>query len=147
MTEEVLVKITSIQRNGAYEESEPISIMTPGRYFTNEGNAYVRYEEVMDEEGLSTVNTAKIHPDYFELKKNGAVNVHMLFQNNKKNISYYETPFGQIEMGISTTSYRKEETEDKISVFLRYAMEMNGEHTADCELTLEILAKGTAFSI
>ena len=31
-----------------------------------------------------------------ELTKKGAVNVHMIFEKNKKNITYYNTPYGSL---------------------------------------------------
>ena len=149
MTEEVLVRITGMQRTAEQpkQNDEPISVVTSGRFYTENGHRYVTYEEIYDEEELSAVNTVRITPEVLEVKKDGAVNVQMIFQENRKTISMYGTPFGEIEMGIATTRYGFDETEDQIRLDVCYALEMNGEHAADCELHMEIFAKGSQFTL
>ncbi len=149
MTEEVLIRVTGIQSSADEPQTaeEPISIVTTGRFYTESGERYVQYEEVFEEAGMSAVNTVKLHPEILEVTKSGAVNVQMVFQESRKNMSMYGTPFGEIEMGIATTSYTMQETEEKIDLDVRYALEMNGEHAADCELKLEIMARGSSFTL
>lgn len=149
MTEEVLVRVTGIQHSGQQpeENEEPISMVTAGRFYTENGHHYVSYEEVYEEAEMSAVNTVHITPEVLEVKKDGAINVQMVFQENRKTVSMYGTPFGEIEMGIATTRYTLEENEDKIALNVCYVLEMNGEHAADCELHVEIFAKGSQFSL
>lgn len=149
MTEEILVRVTGIQRSGQEPEAsdEPISIVTPGRFYKKDGYRYVSYEEVFEEAKLTAVNTVRITPEILEVKKEGAINVQMVFQENRKTFSMYKTPFGDIEMGIVTTRYTFGETEDKILLDVFYVLEMNGEHAADCELHMEIFSKGSQFSL
>ena len=149
MTEEVLVRVTGLQSPPEEEQTaqEPISIVTSGRFYIENGERYVEYEEVYEEAEMSAVNTVKLHPEVLEVTKSGAINVQMIFQENRKNMSMYGTPFGEIEMGISTTSYTMQESDDKIDLDVKYALEMNGEHAADCELKLEIMAKGSSFTL
>ena len=54
------------------------------------------YEEVMEGQKESTRNMIKVRDNYMELTKKGAVNVHMIFEKNKKNITYYNTPYGSL---------------------------------------------------
>lgn len=147
MTEEVLVRVTGIQSSPEESQTseEPISIVTSGRFYTENGERYVQYEEIYEEAEMSAVNTVKLHPEVLEVNKSGAINVQMIFQENRKNMSMYGTPFGEIEMGISTTSYTMHETDDRIDLDVKYALEMNGEHAVDCELKLEIMARGSSF--
>lgn len=149
MTEEVLVRVTGIQSSPEESQTseEPISIVTSGRFYTENGERYVQYEEIYEEAEMSAVNTVKLHPEVLEVNKSGAINVQMIFQENRKNMSMYGTPFGEIEMGISTTSYTMHETDDRIDLDVKYALEMNGEHAADCELKLEIMARGSSFTL
>ncbi len=148
MTEEVLVRVTGIQRPPQQEEAEePISVMTTGHFFIRDGVRYVCYEEIFEEAGVSTTNTVKILPDMLEVKKEGAVSVEMLFQEHHKTATLYGTPFGDIEMGIATTRYRMQESQDKLDVSVAYALELNGEHAADCELRIEVIAKGSHITL
>ena len=43
-------------------------------------------------------------PEGLEVRKKGAVNVHMVFEPGKKNMTYYTTPFGTLQLGIATTA-------------------------------------------
>ena len=149
MTEEVLVRITGMQRPAQPEEQndEPITVVTSGRYYVENGHRCVTYEEIFDEVELSAINTVHIAPDILKVKKEGAINVEMVFQENRKTLSLYGTPFGEIEMGIVTTLYDFMETDEQIRLDVCYALEMNGEHAADCELHLEIFAKGSQFKL
>ncbi len=149
MTEEVLVRVTGIQSSPEEPQTseEPISIVTSGRFYTENGERFVQYEEIYEEAEMSAVNTVKLHPEVLEVNKSGAINVQMIFQENRRNMSMYGTPFGEIEMGISTTSYTMHETDDRIDLDVKYALEMNGEHAADCELKLEIMARGSSFTL
>lgn len=56
-----------------------------------------------------TINYIKMSPKGMEVRKKGVVNVHMVFEQGKKNMTYYSTPYGTIEMGIAATifSWRK----------------------------------------
>ena len=47
-----------------------------------------------------TKNIIKVSKDYMELTKKGIVNVHMVFEKNKKNVTYYHTPYGSLLIGI-----------------------------------------------
>ena len=65
----------------------------------------------------------------------------MIFEPNKKNITYYETPFGQLQMGIATTDIKVREEEDKMSVKIEYTLDVNESHVADCTLNMKIQSK------
>ena len=71
MTEEVLVRITGIQRPEQQPEQneEPISVVTSGRFYTENGHRYVTYEEIYDEAELSAINTVRITPEILEVKR------------------------------------------------------------------------------
>lgn len=147
MTEDVIVRVKGIQIMEGEQPQEPIEIVTAGRYFSRGGIHYVRYEEMLEENGEATVNLVKLQPGTMEVSKKGVVNVQMEFEENKKNLSCYTTPFGPIRMGISTTYYRIQESEEKLEAEVHYALEMNEEHAADCRLRIEITAKNSPFVI
>ena len=68
-------------------------------------------------------------------------NVHMMFEKNKKNVSYYYTPFGSLLIGIDANSIRVEETDQNINVTVDYSLEVNYEHLADCTIKMNIKSK------
>lgn len=142
MTKDVLVSIRGMQFMGMEDEpDEPIEIVTNGNYYFRNGSHYVKYEEVFDGFEETTSNLLKIKPDCIELHKKGAANVHMVFEENKKNITYYETPFGKIQMGVSTTGIQLYSEENKMCVRIEYTLDMNDSYVADCTLDMNIQSK------
>ena len=77
-----------------------------------------------------------------ELFKSGAVNVHMAFEKDVKHVSNYNTPYGTLAMGIDTKKVEIKETEHEMDIFAEYAMEMNYEFVADCNISINVKSKG-----
>ena len=63
------------------------------------------------------------------------------YQKNKKNVTCYETPFGSLMLGINAKDIKITEEENDISVDVRYALELNYEHLADCTIKMAIQSK------
>ena len=136
MTKEVLLTIKGIQFDG---ESNADYITTfPAEYYERNGKRYVVYDEVMEGFDQSTKNIIKFNENEVEVTKKGVVNVQMLFEENKKNLTTYGTPYGEIVMGISTVGIRFLETEDRIRVDVEYDLELNYEHQAECKISIDI---------
>ena len=126
------------------DEQEPIELVVPGQYYFKNGSHYLRYEELMDETSAEpTVNYIKISSKAVEVRKKGLVNVHMVFERGKKNMTYYSTPYGTVEMGIAATGVMIEESENGIDMKVDYALEMNEEYVADCYLTVSAQSKAS----
>ena len=104
MDKEVLIHVSGLQTIDAEGEQEPIEIVVPGEYYFRNGSHYLRYEEIMEDFAEPTINYIKISPKGMEVRKKGVVNVHMVFEQGKKNMTYYTTPYGTIEMGIAATN-------------------------------------------
>ncbi len=141
MTKEVLITICGLQ-NGPDADGEPIEMTTAGEYYYKNGKHYVLYEEVMEGENKPTKNRIKIAPGLLELTKSGVVNVHMLFEENCKNITHYYTPYGVLQMGLDTKLVHIEEEENEMQVAVDYALEINQEFAADCNIRISIKSKG-----
>ena len=141
MTKEVWITVCGLQ-NGPETDGEPIEITTAGEYYYKNEKHYILYEEVMEGEIHTTKNRIKIAPGMLELKKNGVVNVHMLFEEHQKNVTHYHTPYGSLEMGIDTKQVEICENENELTVKVDYALEMNQEFVADCNIKIVVQSKG-----
>ena len=137
MDKNVLIHVRGLQMMDMDEKQEPIEIVVPGQYYFRDGSHYLRYEEILDEAAESTVNYIKMSPDGMEVRKKGLVNVHMVFEQGKKNMTFYSTPFGTLQMGIAATGMELNESEDSIDMKVDYALDMNEEHVADCYLSVQ----------
>lgn len=142
MTKDVLLTISGLQFAAqSDEESEPVEVITAGDYYKKNGKHYILYDEVMEGFEGSTRNVIKLTEDSLDITKKGVSNVHMIFEKNKKNVSYYYTPFGSILVGIDAQSVDIRETEENIDVKVKYNLEVNYEHLADCSITMNIKSK------
>ena len=138
MEKEVLIHVKGLHMMDAPEGDEPIEIVVPGEYYFRNGSHYLRYEEMLEDHGDPTVNYIKISPKGMEVRKKGQVNTHMVFEQGKKNMTYYTTPYGTLQMGIAATNLELMESEENLQMKADYALDMNEEHVADCYLAIQV---------
>lgn len=141
MDKEVLIHVSGLQTMDAEGDQEPIEIVVPGEYYFRNGSHYLRYEEILEDFAEPTINYIKISPKGMEVRKKGVVDVHMVFEQGKKNMTYYTTPYGTIEMGIAATNLNLEENDSGLNMKVDYALDMNQEHVADCYLAIKAQPK------
>ena len=134
MDKEVLIHVRGLQTIDADGDQEPVEIVVPGQY-------YFRNGEILEDFAEPTINYIKISPKGMEVRKKGVVNVHMVFEQGKKNMTYYTTPYGTIEMGIAATNMNLEENDGSLDMKVDYALDMNQEHVADCYLAIKAQPK------
>ena len=142
MTKDVIVTISGLQF-AQETETEPVEIVTAGSYYKKNGKHYIIYDEVNEGFSETTRNIIKLNDDFMDITRRGVSNVHMMFEKNKKNMSYYNTPFGNLLVGINATDVKVNETEDNIDIKVDYKLEVNYEHLAECSISMNIMSKDT----
>ena len=75
-----------------------------------------------------------------EIIKSGLTNTHMIFEKDKIHMTEYETPYGELMMGVHTKEMRVDVQESLIEVRVNYALDINSEPVADCNISLNIKA-------
>ena len=140
MTKEVLVKISGLQFAGE-EDSDAIEIITSGNYYKKNGKHYILYDEVSEGSTEVTKNVIKIWDSTMEVTRKGPASVHMMFEKDKKNVSYYYTPFGSLLVGIDAKNVSVRESEQEIAAQVKYGLEVNYEYVADCNITVSVTSK------
>ena len=138
MTQKVLLTLCGTQLGQDREDVGPIKTVSQGDYYKKNDSHYVIYEEQLEGSEGVLKNRLKFNADTLELCRTGAVNVRMVFQENKKNLTNYNTPFGQILMGIDTKKIQINEWEGHITVEVDYALDINDEFLSDCHMTIDI---------
>lgn len=151
MTKEVLINISGLQVdvNEMENHDEPIETINAGNYFFKNGKHYLLFEEVS--EGIPGVTKTQIKingEESLEVLKRGISNAHMIFDTKRKHRSYYETPYGQLNLGIFTRKIELDEKEENINIKVEYALDVNYEPLAECTIRINVKPKGSkAFSI
>ncbi len=141
MTKDVFVSVTGLQVMGDTRDSEPIEMVTVGEYHFRNGKHFIKFDEVFEGFPGTTENLIKASNESMEVRKKGTANVHMVFSPQKKNITFYQTPFGSVQMGIAATKIKCEESEENIDIQVEYFLEVNEEPVADCYITVNVRPK------
>lgn len=138
MEKEVLLALKGLQFTMDEEGAQALETITPAEYYKKNDSHYVIYDEVTEGFEDSTKNIIKFTDSHMEVTKRGLVNVHMIFEEKKKNMTSYITPFGNIMIGIDTDKVDIKEDQDRIKVNVAYSLEANYEHMADCRIEMNI---------
>lgn len=138
MDKEVLIALKGLQFALDEEGANALETITPAEYYKRNDSHYVIFEELMEGFTDTTKNVIKFRDSQLEVTKKGLVNVHMVFEENRKNMTSYATPFGNILIGIDTDEVEIREEEDRIQVNVAYTLEANYEHMADCKIEMSI---------
>lgn len=137
MTKEILLSLKGLQMENK-EDAQAMETITPADYYEKNGSHYVLYEEMMEGFTAVTKNRIKFNDSRLEVSKKGLINVQMLFEENKKNMTSYTTPYGNILIGIDTESISVQEKENQIRVEVEYTLEANYQYLADCRIEMEL---------
>lgn len=144
MTKDVLLKISGLHyaMMEDTEESEPIEVITPASYYLKNGKHYVIYEEVVEGFPGTIKNKIRMTGDgVLEIMKSGIADAHMVFEKGKIHAFPYETPYGELSMGIFTRDIIFTEEENRMTIAVNYELDINGEKASDCDIHIEIKAK------
>lgn len=142
MTRDVLIKISGLQAMDG--ENDSVEVITTGDYFLKNGRHYVIYDEVMEGFEGNIRNLLKISPDKLDVCKNGIANAHMVFEQDRKNLTRYATPMGEMVVEVSTNRISLEEQEDSLKVSVDYSLDINYSHVSDCNITVDVCSRENA---
>lgn len=141
MTKDVLITIKGLQSLGEAADTEEVELVAKGDYYFKNGHHYIFFEERVEGFTEPTKNSIKVSANSVEVKKKGLTNVQMIFEENKKNLTYYATPFGNLQMGIAATKIDVKEQPEGLDISIDYALEINAEHAADCRISVNVRQK------
>lgn len=136
MTKDVILSIQGLQITED-NQSDTMEVISPGEYYFRNGKHFLLYDEASEEKQEITKNIIKVTDNYMELTKRGVVNVHMIFERNKKNVTYYYTPYGSLLVGINAYQVEVSEKENRFEIDVKYALEVNNEHLANCHIHIK----------
>lgn len=142
MQKDVMVAIKGLQF-AQEDDADNIETFTRAEYYKRNNSHYVIYEEPGEGPSDGVKSVIKFREDYLDVTKKGMINVHMVFEENKKNMANYATPFGDILVGIDARDILLKEEEEAIDLKVNYALEVNYEHLADCQISMSIRPSGT----
>lgn len=143
MTKEVMLRISGLHAAaGDSGDPDAVEVMSPALFYEKNGKFYILYEEMDDTHTALIKNTLKITPDEsLEMIKNGSVTSHMIFEIGHTTNNAYQTPFGDFNLGVTANSMYMHIEEEHITIELNYSLDVNYEHMADCDLSIDIVPR------
>lgn len=140
MKKDVLVTISGKHMMGT--QSDNISIIAPAIYSKVGKIHKVEYEDPSEGIPGTTKNTISIGDGMMDIVKEGIANARMTFGNkNKKSLTCYNTPYGDIIIGIYTNNISIDESEDKVSVHVDYSLDVGGDRISNCDMNIDITSR------
>ena len=146
MKKDVLITISGIQSD-KNRESDKIELVTSGSYYKKNNKHYLLYDEIFGEQEEVTKNIARFDSDEFHITKSGFTNVDMSFEQNKRNMTNYITPYGSMLLGVDASRVDVVENDESIQVDIAYSLDVNYEHIADCTLHMDIQSRDSSEEI
>ena len=136
MTKDVLITISGVQMLD--EEDMDVEMVTRGDYYQRNGKHYILYDEVMEGFEGTVRNVIKVSPESVDIIKQGAASTRMQFEKNKKNLSCYTTPLGDLMIGIQANRISIDEGQDHLKINVEYSLDINYQHASDCNISVSV---------
>ena len=121
----VLISIQGSQIIAESDQPEQVELITPGR-LTRKGTGYlITYRESRLTGLEGTTTTLTVDGPRVTLSRTGEVCSHMIFEQGRRHLSYYETGDGQMTVGVSARRVRSALTDAGGSIEVDYSVEID----------------------
>ena len=130
-----------IAENGAQSETPEISEMTvEGKLKESLGRVELKYTETeLSGMGgsLAAITFSADEPSLVTLMRSGMVNTALVFEEGKRNICAYNTPFMPFEVCVHAFKIKNKLLTDG-TLYIDYAVEIRGADAERCKLTVSV---------
>lgn len=138
MDEKYIISIKGMQEYNNEDENTDVSLTTEADFEQQDGVYFIDYEE-SEITGLEGTKTSiEIGKNYVSLLRNGSVNTQMLFMKDRKTSSYYNTPYGDLMIGIYTDNLDINVNGSGGKVNVDYYLDINNSRTSKNNFEIEI---------
>lgn len=124
MEKNVVISIRGMQK---YEDAAPdlVELVTEGR-LVKEGSGYTLTYQESELTGLEgTLTTIQVEGDQVTMLRAGEFNAQMVFQEGRRHLSMYNTPYGAMAIGVNTNHLLAEVDEHGGAIEVDYAIEVD----------------------
>ncbi len=142
MKRNVKVSISGIHNS----EADNIEVVSLGEMIQEENYGLITYEELSEDEtgaGCEMIKCMlKLEEKHVEVIKKGANSVHLVFIEGQDSLTYFSTPFGELEVVLHTSRLERQDFENGFQIVLEYTMEINSAHVSDCNVCIKVEYSG-----
>lgn len=137
MEKKVMISICGLQSQDD-EEPDKVEFVTEGTLSqTEEEGITLCYDEseVLGEEGVMT--RLSVLSNKAEMTRTGPVSAHMVFEEDRRHLGCYETPFGTISVGITAAAV-EDRLESTGNLVIRYNMDVDHRVVSSHRLEIQV---------
>ena len=124
MEKDVVISIKGMQK---YEGNDPdtVELVTAGRLLKDKGGYTLSYQE-SEITGLEgTLTTIQVEGEQVTLMRMGEFNSQMVFQEGRRHLSMYNTPYGAMSVGVNTRHLLADLSDKGGDIEIDYAIEID----------------------
>lgn len=137
MEKNVLVTVKGVQQDDAGEISR-MGTAVPGEYYYRNGSHYIFYTETAEDSGEGIQTVLKLKEGQLELTRKGAVNSRMIFEQGRRHVTDYATPFGSLRLETATSRILCMEEEHRLQIRAEYGLWAEEVKVSSNRLTITI---------
>lgn len=118
-----------------------VTTQVDGVYCYRNGKHMIRYEEAEGDGNERLMNTLKLAPGQIVLNKEGRnATTRLIFNPKEMTRSEYHTPYGNLDLQITTSELLLTEREDEIQSLIRYSLSDSGGLLSENEVRIKIVS-------
>ena len=126
-----------------FRESSPSRLVTEGCLEPDGDEGYTLTYQESQLTGLEgTLTTFQIEPDRVTLLRVGEVNSQMVFEEGRRHLSMYDTPYGALSIGVNTRRMRSDLSASGGSIEIDYAIEIDHALAGQNLFRIQVREKG-----
>ena len=132
--------IISVRSFSDLNKDEVIEVVTPGKFHLGESEFKAVYEESEISGIDGTTTTLVIKDDALILEREGSTTTRMEFKKGEEVVSLYNTPYGMMNINISTKELDIDMDDDGGVIYTKYILGLEGQPGITTELKVKIRA-------
>ncbi len=115
-----------------------VEVVSSGKYYKKNGQQIISYKEQFAHEDKPVRALVKIDQDSLMVSRSGEMAGQMHFQPMRRNLTVYRTPFGVMEMGVTTSQLKMDLDEHNWKIKVNYALDINNQYTGTHEVEIQV---------
>ncbi|MGG7176943.1 DUF1934 domain-containing protein [Clostridium paraputrificum] len=130
--------IISVKSNASMEDGDIIEVVSPGKYIKLDDEYKAIYEETEISGMEGTLTTLTIRDNEVILEREGTTSTKMLFNEKEPSVALYNTPYGMLEISISTNKLNVNIDDEGGELNIEYDMAVSGQKPLKTSLYLKV---------
>ena len=124
MEKDVVISIKGMQK---YEGNDPdtVELVTAGRLMKDKAGYTPSYQESAITGLEGTLTTIQVEGEQVTLMRMGEFNSQMVFQEGRRHLSMYNTPYGAMSVGVNTRHLLADLSDKGGDIEIDYAIEID----------------------